>query len=288
MAYTVSMSFTEFVSGISLSSDHHETANARRERIVSLLSNDFKILDSFATGSIPRLTALKSRADLDVMVVLHFGKHIQGKNPSQVLQAVRESLAEYRTGVRRNGQAVTLYYDSWPNVDIVPVSKTTNDEGGILHYNVPDMNTETWIESRPRRHSNNIAAKAKACGPTFRHIVRMIKHWNSIHSDLFQSYHIEAVALSAFSDAQLDDYDWEVFQFFDKAVGLVGSAMWYEGAYADAYLDSDTRRDLVKRLATARDDARQAWSLAYGQNSDDKSAITLWRKIFGDKFPLYG
>ncbi len=288
MAYTVPASFEAFVSNISLGSDHHETAQSRKDHIVSLLEKDFEVLDAFATGSIPRLTALKAHADLDVIVVLHYGKHVKGKTPQQLLQDVRDSLAEYKTGVRKNGQAVTLTYKSWPSVDIVPVSRTDNSEGGVSHYNVPDMNTGSWIESRPRRHSSNVAAKAKACGPRFRHIVRMIKHWSRIHSDLLQSYHIEAMALRAFSDAPIGEYDWEVFQFFEKAVGLAGSSLYYEGAYVDEYLDAATRADVVRRLERARDKARDAWYAALPTVAKTEEAISAWRQVFGERFPQYG
>jgi len=175
MPYTVAISFDRFIENISLTGDHRETATARKDRIVSLLENTFTILDSFSSGSIPRHTALKGHADLDVIVVLHWTKHIKGKTPEQVLQEVRDALGEYRTNVRKNGQAVTLHYDSWPNVDIVPVSVTYNDDKSVNHYNVPDMNTEKWLTSRPRKHSHAIAGKASLCGPEFLHIVRMIK-----------------------------------------------------------------------------------------------------------------
>lgn len=71
MPYTVPASFNKFVENISLTGDHKETATARKDRVVSLLSNSLTILDGFATGSVPRGTALKTVADLDVMVVLH-------------------------------------------------------------------------------------------------------------------------------------------------------------------------------------------------------------------------
>jgi tRNA nucleotidyltransferase (CCA-adding enzyme) len=108
MAYTIQTAFDQFFEAINLGGDHRETANARRDRIVALLSNHFTILEAFSTGSIPRYTALRGKADLDVMVVLHYGKHIEGKSPTQVLQSVRDALAEYRSQVRKNGQAVTL------------------------------------------------------------------------------------------------------------------------------------------------------------------------------------
>jgi tRNA nucleotidyltransferase (CCA-adding enzyme) len=143
MPYTVRASFDAFYENINLSGDHRETANTRRDDIVSKLGRTFSIIEAFSSGSIPKYTALKNHADLDVIVALHYGKHVEGKTPIQVLQSVRDALAEWRTGVRKNGQAVTLYYKTWPNVDIVPVSRTTNDDGAVLHYNVPDSNTNT-------------------------------------------------------------------------------------------------------------------------------------------------
>ncbi len=62
MPYTVPVSFDRFVENISLTGDHKKAANARKDRVVSLLGNTFTILDGFPTGSIPRGTALKGSA----------------------------------------------------------------------------------------------------------------------------------------------------------------------------------------------------------------------------------
>jgi hypothetical protein len=287
MPYTVPFSFDKFVENISITGDHRETAETRKKAVVSLLENDFTILDSFSSGSIPRLTALKSLADLDVMVVLHWTKHIKDKGPSQVLKNVRDALGKYRTDVRRNGQAVTLHYESWPNVDIVPVSRSDNEDGTVNHYNVPDMNTGKWLSSRPRKHSATLDSKASTCGERFRPIIRMIKQWNKEHSDLLESFHIEVMAIAIFI-GNIDEYTWHTYRFFDEAVKLASGSLAYEDGYADDYLDSANRKEVVKRLETARDKARSAWHLTYNGRSEHKEAIEIWRQIFGDKFPTYG
>ncbi len=287
MSYTVPVSFDKFRENIELTGDHRDTAKAREDDIVKSLKNDFEILESFTSGSIPRYTAVKGYADLDVIIVLHYGKHIDGKNPSQVLQSVRDALADYKTNVRKNGQAVTLHYQTWPNVDIVPVSMTTNDDGSVSHYNVPDMNSETWIKSRPRKHSSDMTDKNKTCGEAFKRIVKMIKWWNHQHSSFLQSFHIEVIAMNIFS-SPLSDYSWDIFQYFEKAATIVSSSLWHEGDYIDGYLDYSRRIEAVKRLETARDKARDAWHWTYGENDDHEKAIGLWRQIFGEKFPAYG
>ena len=287
MPYTVAVSFDKFRENIELPGDHREIAKKRCEHIISLLESDFKIIEAFPSGSVPRYTALRGYADLDVIVALHYGKHIEGKKPSEVLQAARDCLGEYRTNVRKNGQAVTLYYVTWPNVDIVPVSRVADHEGNITHYEVPDMNREVWISSRPKKHSRNMSDKNNTCGIAFKRIVKMIKWWNHQHSSLLQSYHIEVMALHVFG-TKLDDYSWDIFQFFDKASELTKSPLWHDLSNADSYLDSSARQQVVNRLETAKEKARQAWYLTWGNNDDHKEAIRIWRQIFGDKFPPYG
>lgn len=287
MPYTVAISFDNFYQNINLSGDHRDTANRRKDDIVSKLEKDLDVLDAFASGSIPRYTALKEHADLDVIVALHYAKHIKDKKPSQVLQEVRDVLAEYRTNVRKNGQAVTLYYKTWPNVDIVPCSRVVDDNGNVISYSIPDMDTEQWITSKPKAHATNMTSRAAQCGANFRIVITMIKHWNRIHSSYLESYHIESMAMNIFTES-MTDITWDVFSYFNGAANLIGSSLWYESSFVDDYLSWDKRMEAQKRLATARDKSRDAWYNTYAVNDDHKGAINIWRQIFGDKFPAYG
>lgn len=289
MAYLVSTSFEQFFSNINLPGDHRDVANSRRDRIVSLLKKDFTVLEAFSIGSIPKFTAIKGYADLDVMVALHYANHIKDKRPSQVLSAVRKTLAEYRTDLRRNGQAVTLYYESWPNVDIVPVARFVDSLGNVDYYSVPDMNEETWISSNPTLHASNLAERNRTYGDQFKKIIKMMKWWNKQHSDYMEAYHIEVLALNALKGT-FTTYPWEVYRFFDNAYDQCQSYLWYDLSFADNYLTGrpNQRQEILKRLATARDKARNAWYETYETNSNHEKAIGIWRQIFGDKFPNYG
>lgn len=287
MPYTVPVSFDVFYENINLGGDHRELANKRRDNIVSTLGKSFDIVEAFGTGSIPKYTALKKHADLDVIVALHYGKHIKDKTPTQVIQDVREKLAQWRTGARKNGQAVTLYYETWPNVDIVPVSQVTDNQNNVLYYNVPDANTNTWIKSKPKTHANEIESHSSVCGHNFRRIIKMIKHWNSIHSDFLQSYHIEVLALKVFN-SNLDNIGWHIYQFFLNARPLLANSLWHDLGFADEYLTILARQEILKRFDTAIGLSRLAWFKTYGTNNDHKGAIETWRTIFGDKFPLHG
>jgi hypothetical protein len=287
MPYTVGVSFAQFFNQINLSGDFRDIANTRREWLVRQLSSKLKILDSFATGSIPKFTAVAGHADVDVMVVLHYGNHIEGRKPSQVLANVRSALSAYSTRVRRNGQAVTLKFQSWPAVDIVPVSRFVREDKTISHFNVPDMHREEWLVSRPNAHTRNVSERVTSYGAEFRHIIKMMKWWNYERFGELQSYHIEVMALQTLK-GKFGDYPWEVFQLFEGAHQLAQGSLWHEDGFVDSYLNYDSRRRVVAALSEASILARSAWHNTYGGRSDHQQAIGLWRKLFGDAFPKYG
>lgn len=286
MATTVAAAFDQFFQAINLGGDHRETANGRRDSIVSLLKSKLTINDSFASGSIPKFTALQGHADLDVIIELHYGKHIQGKTCTQVLQEVRGALAGKTNNVRRNGQAITLTYTTWPNVDIVPVARFNDAAGNFMYYEVPNSNDDVWIKSRPKQHAERIETKSSECGPNFRKIIKMAKEWNRTHSKYLQSYHLEVLAVQVFA-GRLDDLPFQVYQFFKSAHELTAAKIWYDLGNADEYLNAANRVEARKRLETVRDLACSAWYAGAIEN-DDKKAIGLWRQAFGERFPTYG
>src|SRR5690349_10354443 len=109
MPYLVSTSFRDLLDNIRITSDAKSTATARRNRIVELLDQKLTILDAFATGSLVRGTGLRNVSDVDVMLVLHYGKHLKDKSPKAALETVQDALADYNARiVKKNGQAVTL------------------------------------------------------------------------------------------------------------------------------------------------------------------------------------
>lgn len=285
MAYTTQSAFSQFYDSINLPGGHREAANERKDHLIGLLGEKFEIVDAFGTGSIPKYTALKGHADLDIFLVLHFGKHCNNKLPSEVLKGIQQALA-YKTTVRRNGQAVTLSYTTWPAVDIVPVFYT-HDNGTLTHYNVPDMNTETWIPTRPKEHSAAIANAASVHGENFRKIITMVKAWNLAHSNYLQSYHIEVLALKVLT-SDLSNLSLSLYLFFNEARALLTAPLWHDKGYVDNYLGAGDRCEILKRFDTAIGIALDAWHLTYPPNSDHQAAIGRWKQLFGGQFPSYG
>ncbi len=270
MALTVSAAFDAFHGAINLGGDHREVANSRKETLLGYLKKSFDVLDAFAIGSIPKYTALKGDADLDIMVVLHYTKHIKDKTPKQLLQDVQTALAEYRTNVRKNGQAVTLYYQTWPFVDVVPVARHDNSDGTVSHYILPNANNGTWLSSRPKHFAEAIEKRSTDSGYNFRRIIKMIKVWNNSHSCYLSSYHIEVLALQVLT-GNLDDTPWQVSQFFEKSRPLLASSLYYDVGYVDGYLSYTDRTEVLKRFDRAKEQSLEAWYLGYQSPSNTEA-----------------
>jgi Second Messenger Oligonucleotide or Dinucleotide Synthetase domain len=284
MAFLVDTAFTQFHNKINLSGDHRADANRRKDWVVSRLNTHFTILDAFSFGSIPKFTALREHADADVMVVLHWSKHIKDRQPATVLLNVKNALGTTAASVRRNGQAVSLKFNTWPAVDIVPAARFKDSAGVTTHYEIPDMNRGIWLPTYPRKHASQIQNFAGTHGANFRQVIKMVKHWNRRQAVPLQSYHIEVIALQM--TTSWNDIPWAIFKWFEAASQAVRFC-WHDGANVGGYLTHDQSTKAEARLREVTSIARPAWSATY-RRADHQTAIRLWKSIFGSEFPAYG
>jgi hypothetical protein len=282
MPFLLSTCFREFLDNITISGDLKKTADARRRAIVDLLGGHFEILDSFPTGSVVRGTALRNASDLDVMAVLHYGKHLKDKSPVRVLEDVRDALADYNAKiVKKNGQAVTLYFTTWPNVDIVPCKRVGTSDDYVLQ--IPDANTGEWISTDPAAHDRAMARLPARR----RQLVRMVKCWNRAHSEYFRSFHIEQVAIQMSGTTDEEEWTesswpWSILKFFERAIELTEPTASLAGPYS-----VEDWKELRSRLRRAKDLALDAWHAVYKKN-EVEHAVDRLRILFGDQFPAYG
>lgn len=284
MAWTTEVAFDDFYNEINLPGDHHGLANARRDWVLQRLRNNgIDVLEAIAFGSIPRFTALKEHADVDVLAVLHFTKHIKDRQPSEVLLNVKSALGTGQAGRgRRNGQAVTVTFQSWPNIDVVPASRIAKD-GVVTGYEIPDMNREVWLPTNPPEHSRAILAAVNQRGYRFRRVITMLKHWNRRQPVKLQSYHLEVIALKLATS--WTDHSWPLYQWFQSAQSQTHYC-WHAGQDITEYLTWEQAESINAQLKAAETAANTAWYKSY--TDDHAAAIAAWKSIFGQKFPAYG
>ncbi len=218
-----------------------------------------------------------------MLVALHYTQHIKDHLPSSVLATVKTALGPGAGAVRRNGQAVTMRFQTWPNVDVVPASQIGDGYGKVIGYTIPDMNRETWLRTNPPEHARRMADAAGELGPHFRRVVKMLKDWNRRQNVSLQSYHLEVMALKLATT--WDDHSWPLYQWFQNAQNLVGTC-WHDGQDVSIYLQGEQVQRALAQLQDTASVASTAWYAAY--TNDHRQAIGAWRSVFGQRFPHYG
>jgi hypothetical protein len=285
VAWTIDTAFDQFHVTISLLGDHRAAANTRKDWLLGQLRPRLQVVDAFAFGSITKQTALSGHADVDILVQLHYGAHIKDRKPSAVLLTLKTALGPGAGEVRRNGQAVTVRFKSWPNIDVVPACGIRDSDGKTVSYEIPDMRREVWLDTDPKAHARRITAAASVRGPNFRRVIKMMKDWNRRQPKRLQSYHVEVIAIDTSSD--WDDLGWSLLQFCRTARAQLGFH-WYDGSDVTGYIDWATRPVLDSQLAQAESLALTGWLATYNGRSDHQTAITTFKRMFGLRFPSYG
>ncbi len=251
-------------------------AEDRRNNVAKILSGRLTTRQIIATGSMTRGTGLSGYADVDVIAVLD-QRHCVNRSPTSLLQEVRDTMATYNAKViKKNGQAVTLYFSTWPNVDLVPAQ----DFGGT-GVKIPDMNTERWILSFPDSHDRLVAGLSQR----HRQLIVIAKCWNKAHSSYVQSFHIDCIVakVDIYAGLSWDEHDWPytLWKFFDKALEMTGrgGALWGQISLSDD-------GEIKKRLEAGRDLASKAWDLA--KQNRVSECVEILGLLFGTRFPSYG
>jgi hypothetical protein len=157
------------------------------------------------------------------------------------------------------------------------------DKGVIYCYKIPNVNDNTWIETKPKVHISNMSN----VNQEKRNMIKMVKEWNRKHSSYLSSHHIEIMALSYGSVS--NDYAWHIHMFFEH----MAEKIKYKtpspsglGGNVDDYLSYSDRQEAKQRLDIAVGKSLTAWFDTY--NNNDKESIEEFCRIFGGRFPSYG
>ena len=120
-------------------------------------------------------------------------------------------------------------------------------------------------------------------GANFRRVIKMLKDWNRRQTVRLQSYHIEVIALDMSSS--WTDHSWPIYQWFVAAQPAT-QFCWHGGQDVSGYLTPERAVRVRGQLETAGHLAQQAWY--NGHSGKHREAVTLWKSVFGQRFPSYG
>jgi hypothetical protein len=291
MASTVAQAFDEFEAKLR-PTDNQNARIADRRRVTEgylresfAASSGMQLLSTKVIGSADRGTIIRPIDDIDVLAVFEDEAFYKYQSDSRkFLYRVRDALSKYRVKVvGARGQAVRLFYDAEPHVDIVPAVK--RDSGG---YFIPSGETDwwgrhKWITTDPDEHARWMSSQNLALGSNLKPLIRLLKRWNREHSSHVRSFHLEVLAAETFGTLGSNRRSASQ-KFFEWAGGKI-SVKDPAGHSGDlsSYMTWYTRVQFRTALDAANKRAKQAIAAEDAGNCGE--AARLWRIIYGPEFP---
>ncbi len=170
--------------------------------ISARLNKDFWDLQSDTAhrrqvGSYGRGTAIYGISDLDMVFELPWAMYEQyrnraGNGPSQLLQAVRQSLlTRYpRTEIKGDGQVVVVSFGGYV-VEVLPAFWEEASDG----YRFPDANDGgTWRLCKPIKEIEAVDARNARTNRNFKHVCKMLRAWKNTNGVNMSGLLIDTIA----------------------------------------------------------------------------------------------
>lgn len=248
MATTTTSAFQQYATNLNLT-DRQETIVANcKNNMVAKIGASLKLHDQQALviGSWARSTITRylSEADVDVMIVLHYGENKQwfdGEGTAKALTRFKSILdtAYPNTPCSVDRNCVTMKLSKF-RLDVVPAFRWDTGD-----YRIPDTYSKRWVKTDPVKFAANVTAINKNMGGTFVPLIKMIKGWNRNAGWPIRSFHLECLLSGYFASlAKTYGYDVLTLIFLEALPSLLRAASYdpITGERVDGYLVTIRRR----------------------------------------------
>lgn len=295
---TVHEAFKKFRSRLELSTGEQADASRRQKEIRAYMDQKFDIAGDFLSGSYRRWTKTKPLCDVDIFCMLgEKEKHYRHKPPADLLEAVRNALAEKygEKNVKAQRRSINVVFgvtldeeeqtnDQVMSFDVVPAFQKGD------HFEIPDTDTESgWTETDPRVHYDKALEAQQRCDGEWKGLVRMAKKWNAHHGKPVKpSFLIEVMALELIQPPFGGDYRYELKALFAALADRIDE-VWADPAglgppVSDGMNATERQNARIELLKASDTAARAIQEERQGRTGD---ALRIWRnEIFGPLFPL--
>lgn len=292
MATTIKESFRQYASNLEITNRQESLVSTSRINVVDSLNEELYLHDeeSKVIGSWDRntLTRYLSEGDVDVMIVLDYGKNKHWDTST----GTSECLEKFKTILKGtypdtkivvDDNCVTLQFSQF-RLDAVPAFKL--DTGG---YQIPDSRRKMWVKTNPLKFQSLITEVNRKMDDKFVPLIKMVKGWNRDKGWPIRSFHLECIMYSHYkSYTEGYTYNSMLRYFFSSLPSYVSQATYdpVTGERVDTYLNVGDKREIATKKATA---AASASKEAYEDEDKYLSvAIREWKELLGEFFPAYG
>lgn len=292
MATTVKQSFKEYASNLELTDRQQTKVSNSRSNVTDALAKELTLHPerSKVIGSWDRktLTRYLSEADVDVMVILHYGENENWDNAdgaTQVLSEFKRILkAKYPdTEMSIDTNCVTMQLSSF-RLDVVPAFKNTDG-----YYRIPDTSRSKWVKTDPFKFDEMMTQINTNMDGCFKPLIKMVKGWNRDEDWPIKSFHLESIMYNHYS-SYMQGYTYSSMMkvFFASLPTYLASACYdpVMGDRLDGYLDGYKMRE--KAINAAEQAAKWSATAMELEDNDPKQAIEIWKVLLGEFFPAQG
>ncbi len=289
MALTTAQAFDQFHDRIKPTPAQHLLIASRRKSVAKYLgeyfdsSSNMPLLETRVIGSAARKTIIRPLDDVDVLAVFDDSAvwSTYKKDSKKFLYRVREALSGYSVKVvGARGQAVRLFYDDDPYVDITPVFAVDGDG-----YNLPSGDG-SWLRTDPDENDSYLSSRNADLGNNLLRMSRMLKQWNRAHGGGLRGFHVEVMAACSFETLGRNSREATRFFFANARKVLHTSDPAGHSGDLAAGLSWWSRQLVKDSFDLGFERARKA--VALEERGKHNEAIRLWRLVFGeDMFPAH-
>lgn len=259
--------------------------------ISTRLNKDFWDLESDTAhrrqvGSYGRGTAIHGISDLDMVFELPLAMYEQyrkreGNGPSQLLQAVRQSLLKRypRTEIKGDGQVVVVSFGTYV-VEVLPAFWEEASDG----YRFPDANDGgRWRLCKPIKEMEAVDARSARTNRNYKHVCKMLRAWKNANGVNMGGLLIDTIAYNFFS--QDVSYDAATYASYDALMVSVFSFMG--GLEHQNYWAAPGSGQRVHSTGKFQSKAKKAAAKCAEAKDADKEPrkARLYREVFGRSFP---
>jgi hypothetical protein len=302
--------FEQFLTNIEPDKEAVEHAQEAHKPVRHFLEHDEVfgkyVADTFLYGSYRRHTAVGDIKDVDIVLLTNFDPSDEKNTPQSVLRRLKSALAQYyddpenpeyqRRSIRIN-DPLPKRQDVVMTLDVIPAVAVNGDDQPLL---VPDREVKAWIQSHPRGHIEAISNlnRDEYSHGRFVPLVKIMKAWwkhqcqerqpeverpnpkgfwiECLTAKMFDPKHTgwadHFITVLANVDRQFGDFT-EVPQLQDPGIPSQTIQTSMTNDEFDFFMKAT--KECLSQATTARN------------TTDPVESSTLWRSIFGDKFPLY-
>ncbi|MFF0533606.1 hypothetical protein ACFYT3_35230 [Nocardia amikacinitolerans] len=163
-----------------------------RQRILDVLSSEFRIMNFFQTGSFQHGTAVTPYSDVDYMARIYFED--KPKSSTTILVKMRDVLKRElweATEVYVDRPTVTLKFASVvSSYEITPAYLLRGESDDTQVVSIPAPGGEWW-EAAPKAHNKFVAEMDKKHNGDVREIARLLKAWKYENDVPISSFYLE-------------------------------------------------------------------------------------------------